>query len=223
MLITKKRDATKQAIMNACPTCKGQGCRECALAIEYINLWSNAGIPVAYWDYSLNSFTGDVNFKNKIEEYTKNIDKLYIAGKSYAFVGKFGVGKTFAACEVLKSALIKRYTALYTTMNEIIDMLISGGEKYEFKQKVLHHDFLVIDELDSRYLPNSDNGKELFATNLEVIIRTRFQHRLPIIFCSNNSSLNELFDGLFGQAFGSLFAENLITIPAGGRDLRQKQ
>jgi DNA replication protein DnaC len=135
-------------------------------------------------------------------------------------MGVHGLGKTFGACEILKGAMAKKYTCKYTTMSEIVDMIIS--KDYEFKTHLLHSDFLVIDEFDSRYIPTSDRGKDVFGSNLENIIRTRFQNDMPIIFCTNNTNgMQEIFDDTFQQTFKSLFAEsNLISISVGGTDLR---
>jgi DNA replication protein DnaC len=220
MKIKKRQEIVKQNIKDNCLSCFGNGCKECAAKLEKINLWSKAGIPPLYWDFSLQTFNGDVNFKEKIKEYINNLDQIYINGKSYSFVGRFGVGKTWGANEILKAASVKGYTSKYTTMAEIISILLSN-EGYNFKNEILDADFLCVDEIDTRFLPNSDLGKEMFGSNIENIIRTRFQHKLPIFFCSNNTSLKELFDGLFGQALDSLFTQSLIEIPVGGIDLRK--
>ena len=222
MQAEKKQLIARKAIMDACQTCKGQGCRDCAARVESINAWSTAGIPVSYWDYSLQTFAGDLDFKRRVESMANNIDKLYTIGKSFAFIGVHGVGKTFGACEVLKAALTKNYTVRYTTMNEIVDMVTAKEDRYEFKQGLLLADFIVLDEFDSRYIPTTDRGKEMFGTNLEYIIRTRLQNKLPIIFCTNNTSgLSDVFDGAFEMTFSSLFSKsNIIDIVAGGGDLR---
>lgn len=219
MRITRKAELARKIIMDACLVCKGQGCKSCAQKVERVNVLSGSCIPVAYWDYEFKTFKGDDNFKAHLENYIKSIDKLYNEGKSLALVGRHGVGKTFGACEILKTAISHRYTAKYTTMSEIVDMILF--KDYEFKAALLHSDFLVIDEFDSRYIPTSDRGKETFGANLENIIRTRFQNKMPVIFCTNNSSLNDVFDDTFKQTFDSLFAESNITVIAvGGVDLR---
>lgn len=221
MQIEKKQQAAKKAIMDACLTCRGYGCRDCASKVECINVWSKAGIPVSYWSYDMQTFKGDNTIKTRIENCIKTIDLLYTDGRSFAFSGKYGTGKTFSACEIIKTALRKGYTCKYTTMSEIVDMVVSKEERYEFKQWLLLADFLVIDEFDSRHIPTSDRGKEVFGANLENVIRTRFQNKLPIFFCTNNASLDDVFDGTFQQTFSSLFADsNLIQVPFGGVDLR---
>lgn len=219
MRVTKKAELARKLIKDNCQTCRGFGCKDCMQKIERINAFSAACIPVAYWDYNLKTFGGDDNFRKHIENYIKDLNKLYADGKSLALVGRHGVGKTFGACEILKAAVLQKYVAKYTTMSEIVDIILS--KDYEFKVSLLHSDVLVIDEFDSRYIPTSDRGKETFGANLENIIRTRFQNKLPIIFCTNNSSLNEVFDDTFKQTFDSLFSEsNLTVIAVGGIDLR---
>jgi DNA replication protein DnaC len=221
MVVQKKIEAAKQAIMNACATCRGQGCRVCAKKVERVNVWANAGIPVAYWTYSLQTFTGDAAYKTKLESLLKSVDAIYDSGKLYAFTGKYGVGKTFGACEILKNALARGYVGRYTTMSEVVDMIMAREERFDFKQSLLLSDFIVVDEFDSRYIPSTDRGKDVFGSTLENIIRSRLHHKLPIIFCTNNSSLGEVFDGTFEQTFDSLFsANNVVNIPVGGVDLR---
>lgn len=219
MRVIKKAELARKIVKDACPICRGHGCKNCVQAVERINAFSGACIPIAYWDYDFQTFRGDDHFKVHLESYIKSLDKLYIEGKSLALIGRHGVGKTFGACEILKAAIALKYNTKYTTMSEIVDMILS--KNYDFKLSLLHSDFLVIDEFDSRYIPTSDRGKETFGANLENIIRTRFQNKLPIIFCTNNSSLNDVFDDTFEQTFDSLFSKsNLTVISVGGVDLR---
>lgn len=223
-LATKHIERIKE-IQGLCRTCKGYGCRACALRVEIINSYFRSAIPIKYWDLKLENFPGDPMFKEWIKNNTtvEKIKEFYKQGISLVFTGKYGVGKTFAACEILKKAAIQlKYTVKYTTMSEIVDFALSKDDRYEFKMNLLNVDFLCIDEVDSRYIPSSDRGQDLFGTNLENIIRTRFQNNLPTFFCTNNSSLNDVFNGAFSQTFESLFSQaELKTIPVGGIDLRK--
>lgn len=221
MQIQRKQEIAKKAIMDACLTCNGQGCRDCAAQVERINVLSNAGIPVAYWDYSLKSFAGDEKFKQKIIELASSVDKIYSIGKSIVLMGPLGIGKTFGGIEILKSAVVRGHTILYTTIHEIIDMLLSKEDRYNFKNLLLNSQYVMIDEFDTRHMPSTEYAKEIFGENLESIIRSRFQNKLPIIFSTNNSSMENMFDGPFREVFNSLFTKNnLIIIPVGGKDLR---
>lgn len=221
MQATKKQELVKKEIMNACTSCRGHGCKTCAAKVERINLLANAGIPVKYWQYELDTFPGDENFKAYLTSILTKINELYKGGMSIALTGKYGVGKTFGACSILKKALTNGYTCKYTTISEIINMVFAKTESFDFKYALLNVDFLCIDEFDARFIPTADRGKEVFGVNLEDVIRTRLQNELPIIFCTNNSHLSEVFDGTFGLAFNSLFSDsNVKHIAVGGVDLR---
>ncbi len=224
-MVQKKYEIAKKAIMDNCNTCHGHGCRHCISDIEKINNWTNASIPVLYWDYTLDTFNGDTNFKEVIKQLISTVDKLYADGSVLIFNGKYGVGKTWAGTELLKTAISKKYTAKYTSMSEIVNILLSKDvDKYIFNQKLLYSDLIFIDEVDSRFMPNTENGMNIFGTMMENIIRTRLQNRLPLILSTNNSNINEIFDGIFGQTFNSLFAsKNIMHIPVGGIDLRNQQ
>lgn len=218
----KKRELVKKSIMDSCPTCVGQGCRECASKLERINKWASVGIPVAYWNYSINTFSGDEHFKAKIVDMAENIDEVYADGKSYAFVGKFGIGKTFGATYLLKAAINSGYTCKYTTMNEIIEVALSKDQdKYSFRYDILNADFCVIDEMSNRFISASSNAQELFGSNLEYLIRSRLQNNLPTFFCTNDIEITDTFGGNFEGVFSSLFSgSNLEVVHIAGQDLR---
>jgi DNA replication protein DnaC len=221
MRIVKKQEAVRKAIIDSCKLCSGNGCRNCANKVEHINKLASAGIPALYWNLSMQTFAGNEMLKKKIANYVNTIDDIYIAGKVLVFMGGMGTGKTFGGIEILKAATNKNYTILYTTFTEIIDMLLSKTENLIFKNLLLATDYVMIDELDTRYMSSSERAREIYGANLEYIIRTRMQNGLPMIFCTNNSDL-DLFDGIFGEALGSLLSQKHVEItPVGGLDLRQ--
>jgi DNA replication protein DnaC len=221
-MLQRKQELARKAIVDACATCKGHGCRHCSSAVMKINGWANSGIPVIYWDYTMETFNGDIALKNVIEKQVKEIELLYNNGSILVFGGKYGVGKTWAGTELLKTALVNKYTAQYTSMSDLVNTMLSKDiEKYSFHQKLLYSDFVFIDEVDARFIPSNENGMNMFGTMMENIIRTRLQNKLPIIMATNNSDINEVFDGTFGQVFNSLFSsKSVISIPVGGIDLR---
>ena len=61
-----------------------------------------------------------------IEDFSEklNIDELYNGGKSLAFIGTLGTGKTFAATSILKKALVSSYSAYYANMSDIISSIL---------------------------------------------------------------------------------------------------
>lgn len=224
MRVIRKAELARQVIKDACLTCKGYGCKDCSLKIEHINGLVRAAIPNEYWNYSLDTFNGHPTFIETIVKYSKNIDKLYVDGTSLMFSGKFGVGKTFGAIYLLKAAINSSYSSRYTTMNEIIEMAISKAEeKFAFRQTLLNIDFCVIDEVSTRFISSSSNAQELFGSNLEYIIRTRFQNKLPTIICTNDLDTKDIFGGAFEEVFSSIFSHNnLVIVPVAGQDLRKQ-
>ncbi len=83
-------------------------------------------------------------------------------------------------------------------------------------------DFLVIDELDSRFFP-SDAQKELFSSIYENIFRYRSHNTLPTIICTNetNNILN-VFHGPAVQSITSLNNQYLTIYPVAGVDFRKR-
>lgn len=223
MQILRKLEAAKKAIMSACNTCKGHGCRDCIKKVESINVWADAGIPVLYWDLNINTFNGDAHFKNTVKNILSDIDKLYNNGDILVFSGSHGTGKTWAGAEILKFAASNKYTIQYASMSEIVTILLSKDyDKYSFNHKLLYSDIIFIDEVDGRFMPSSENGMNIFGAMIENIVRTRIQNKLPILLATNNSQINDVFDGSFKKTFSSLFSlKNLINIPVGGTDLRK--
>jgi DNA replication protein DnaC len=140
-------------------------------------------------------------------------------------VGHPGTGKTFAACSILKRAVLpstgekNSFSAFYTTMADAVSKILSSSG-YEFRSLVKYYDFMVIDELDPRFFP-SQNSMELYGNHLENILRTRVQNKLPTIMCTNSEDVNQIFSGEFGRTFQSLVSQYVRVIRAGGKDVRK--
>lgn len=220
MEIQRKVEIVKKSIQEKC-ACQGYGCAQCAAKVERVLLYSSAGIPNEYWRYAMSSYDGDEHFKTFVTTKMNNIDDMYNVGQSYAFVGNLGVGKTFGSCEILKAGLVNKYDCCYTFMTEVVDMITNRETRFAFKQRIQSCDFLVIDEFDRRHVPHSDVGAEMFGATIESIIRMRFHHKLPTLFCSNSSTIQDVFTGIFGETFNSLFTGNVKEILVSGKDLRK--
>ena len=121
---------------------------------------------------------------------------------------------------ILKSAIKKGYTAYYTTAIDILNEIVKK-DSYLFRDLLKKVDFLVIDELDSRFFP-SDSSKELFSSIYENIFRTRSHNLLPTIICTNetNGILN-VFYGAAVNAISSLNKQYLKIYPIAGKDFRK--
>jgi DNA replication protein DnaC len=204
-------------------SCSGEGCSICLSQVGRVQRYAKADIPIDYWLLAFKDFQGDKNFKNLIKTKLADIDSVYDEGKSLAFVGNLGVGKTFAACSLLKMAIIKDYTAQYTTMSYIINNILSNDISTASYLKQLNEiDFLAIDEFDERYVFPSEKTEILFGSNLEYILRTRFQNKLPTILCSNTEDIDSVLSSEFSRAFKSLRSKYMDVVYVSGKDFRKE-
>ena len=222
MIPDNKLNRTLEKIKKSCE-CEGKGCSTCLSKIGRVQRYAKAGVPIDYWLLAFKDFQGDKNFKNFIKEKLKDIHSTYDEGRSMAFVGNLGVGKTFAACSILKLAIINDYTAQYTTMSYIINNILSNDVSTASYLKQLNElDFLVIDEFDERYVFPSEKTEILFGSNLEYILRTRFQNKLPTILCSNTEDIDTVLSYEFSNAFKSLRSRYMDLVYVSGKDFRKE-
>lgn len=223
MIPRKKLDRKKEQVKEACKMCSGDSCIKCEAASSRLDKYSLANIPVEYWSKSFKDFEGDPNFKKTIKSRIENIDSLYDNGKSLIFAGNLGTGKTYTACCILKLAIANRYSALYTTMADVVaNMLSSQMDTSKYYEELIGKDFLVIDEFSSHWIFPSEKAEQLFGTSLEYVLRTRFQNQLPTILCSNDNDLDSIFGGFFAKSFKSLRSRHVDVLIVGGKDYRRK-
>jgi DNA replication protein DnaC len=186
------------------------------------NRYYESNIPMAYWDLEMNRFEGPKELLNIYNRVIENISLFYREGKSLCLAGANGIGKTSTATNILKQACQRNYNSLYTTLSDIVSVLIDSpyDSKFLARKELMTADFLVCDELDPRWI--SENGADLFARTLESIFRTRQQNKLPTIFCTNSPNPIEAFSGALKQSIGSLMSSTDMVI-AFGDDYRKKQ
>jgi len=188
-----------------------------------INRYAESNIPIEYWDLKMDKdFVGDPRLKQKYDEYVLDIKNSYITGKSICFAGSHGVGKSLTAACILKKACQKGYSCLFTTIENAVSSLIhsSNEDKFLARRELYMVDFLILDELDPRFMAN-DNSIDLFARNLEGIFRTRSQNKLPTIICTNSPNVLEIFNGSLKASIGSLFSGYIEMFPVFGNDHRK--
>lgn len=225
MISIKKIETEKAEVVRQCKKCQGKGCPACWGYAAYIDRMAEAEIPADYWRRSWSDFYGDVNFGKHVQQYIHNINQMYVDGTSLCFVGHPGTGKTFAACAILKRAVMPNtsdpdyFTAFYTTMVDAVNRIMSP-QGPEFRIMTRHWDFMVLDEVDPRFFP-SEGSRDLYGNHLENILRTRVQNKLPTILCTNSEDVNQIFSGEFGRTFQSLVSQFVKVLRAGGKDARK--
>ena len=193
------------------------------LMIEAVTRYANSNIPVDYWYREMTDFTGDRGLLKKYEEITSDMQRSYGHGVRICFAGKHGTGKTMVACNVLKRAVEKGFSALYITLTDVVTLMASNNVdgKYQARQSLLTVDFLVIDEFDPRFM-GSNNAADLYGRILEPTLRTRIQNTLPTILCTNSPNVLAGFSGSLQQSISSLMSL-VKTVPVLGSDYRSKQ
>lgn len=219
-VMEKKKALAKQRLIDACG-CK-DGCVKCTATRVFIDTMADANIPEAYWELSYRNFTGSEHIKTRTEAYLNDIRKSYTEGVSLCYAGSPGTGKTMSACTILKASLKEGFSAYYTTLSDIAFYLADNMYKTTFYHKLVGVDFLCIDEVDSRHFADTESSENFFGRSLERVFRYRIQNRMPIIFATNHTSLNDAFSGQFKKIFESIAAQSVKTIAAVGLDHRIK-
>lgn len=215
MSIQKKKELIKEKIIAE----HGLGTKSTKINM-LIDKMAESNIPVGYWFLTMDKFSGSPKLRDIVEDYTSNLDAYYMQGKSIGFAGNQGTGKTMSSICILKSALKKNYSAYYTAAVDLLSDL-SSDEAYRTRKIVRESDFLVVDELDSRFF-GSDNMKQFFGGRFESVFRHRMHNELPTIICTNETEdILNVFNGAAVQSIGSLMNQYVTIYPVVGKDFRK--
>lgn len=181
----------------------------------------SANIPVKYWELEMNChYIGDSDLLNEYNNLVSDIALMYERGISVCFAGRYGIGKTFVATNILKRALERGYSGLYLNLGDIVSAMKSG-ESYLVRKELVTIDFLVVDEFDPRYM-GSESASDFYGRTLEDILRNRSQNKLPLILCTNHQDPVRSFAGELRESVSSLW--NYVTvIPVLGKDHRPSE
>jgi hypothetical protein len=181
----------------------------------------DSNIPVDYWFRDMHDFSGDKGLLKRYTEITSDIPKSFQEGVRICFAGGHGVGKTMSCVCILKRVVERgQHDALYVNLTDIIHVMTSPDfeTKNEARHRLLNVDFLVIDEVDQRFM-STENAADLFGRILEPIIRTRIQNRMPLLLCTNSPNVVDSFSGSLKESIKSLM--KLVTVqPVLGKDFR---
>ena len=188
---------------------------------QFIDAMADSNIPVSYWMLPMSTFVGSEDIKNTVYSYVANLKQNYNDGQGFVFAGPYGVGKTYGMCSCLKTALKAGYSAYYTSITDMSLYIGSKGTRDEYLRLCTKSDFVAFDEIDSRHIPTSEEGRAFFGSAVEKIIRERVQNKMPTLFATNHESLKPVFDGQYGRAILSLLAPVSKTVTALGLDFRQ--
>jgi DNA replication protein DnaC len=169
-------------------------------------------------------FIGDPNLLKKYNEYVEDIPKRYQTGESFCLAGLHGLGKTMVVTNILKKAVNKGYTGLYTTLSDIVSTITQGSQEDALiaRKELALVNFLVIDEFDNRFT-SSENSSNLYARTLEGVFRTRAANKQPTLMCTNSPNIVESFSGAMKSSIDSLLKGYITMFPVFGIDQRTKE
>lgn len=202
--------------------CSG-ACVKCTKIHAFIDKMYEANIPVGYWFLTMKDFHGAEKLKELYDDYVENLKDRYMEGKALCFAGNQGTGKTMSSICILKVAIKKGFSTYYTTASDVLNNLTNYKGSSELREKLRTVDFLVIDEVDSRFFV-SDSVKELFSGIYENIFRSRAHNMVPTIICTNETEgILNVFHGAGVQSIESLNNQYLTVCPVIGPDFRKKQ
>lgn len=200
----------------------GDACQECTKKFIVIDEMDDANIPVGYWLLTMKNFCGSPKLKEIVEDYISDLKEKYMSGKSLCFSGGQGTGKTMSAICILRAAIKQNFSVYYMTASDLLSDMTDYKNSSELRRKLRQVDFLVIDELDSRFF-TSDSVKELFSGIYENIFRHRAQNMLPTIICTNETGgIDRVFSGQAVHSINSLNSKYLQIVPVAGTDFRKK-
>lgn len=221
MGVENKKDHVKETVKrdHGC----SDVCQRCTRIHSLIDKMYEANIPVGYWFLTMKEFSGAVKLQELYDDYIEHLQDMYMEGKSLCFAGSQGTGKTMTSICILKDAIKKGYSTYYTTASDVLNNLTNYKNSSWLREKLRTVDFLVIDELDSRFFI-SDSVKELFSGIYENIFRFRAHNMLPTIMCTNETEgILKVFHGAGVQSIESLNNQYLTVHPVIGPDFRKKQ
>lgn len=221
MISPRKAEEMKGRVVRKCAACHGRGCPSCYAYCSFIDRMAESDIPADYWMRHMRDWRGDPAFGEWMNGYLSDPVRLFERGRVLCLTGHRGVGKTMAACGLLKAALKQGFKAHYTTLVEVVEQLTSR-EAPSYRRLLKMTDFLAIDEVDQRFF-ESPASRSLYGNHFENVMRLRTQNRLPMVMCTNSEDLDQIFAGEFQKSFASLRAQFMDVRRIGGKDARRKE
>lgn len=164
-------------------------CPQCVQEKRISKIYERAAIPKRFKMKTFENFRTDApaDKRNHAEcfEYARGFREYSELGRCLILVGVPGTGKTHLACAVANVVMNQGYTALFTTVSEMIKRIRSTWSKDsgETEEKVINGlvsvDLLIIDEVGIQY------GTEAEKIQLFEVINRRYEDVKPTIIISN--------------------------------------
>ena len=228
----------KHSLVDDCEKCGGSGFKvvkgskvwsdteecKCLLKFRRYKRYYKSKIPKNYWKITPSNFDGDQKALKQVKRYIDHINNAHKNGLGFLFHGTNGNGKTSLSCIIAKAALDYRFSALYSTFQQILNLIMSSfndDEKKDGVRKLLHEvDFLIIDEVGKEHLKKQVGTGTVFGlVEFEELLRYREGTNRPT-FIVTNLRMREL-ESKYGPSITSLFHGVMKEIEVTGVDKRK--
>lgn len=161
-----------------------------------------SGVPARFlecdfwrWQHAL---PGQRTVWNAVRDYLSNLDIALQTGRSFAFMGQPGTGKTSLAVGMLRHVMQKGGTGCYTTAFEMVGRIRASYQRDadESERDVIRSlsacDLLVIDEI-GRQLDSTHEREQMWR-----VLDARYAGLKPVVLCTNLTA--DQFRALIGSA-----------------------
>ncbi len=222
----QKLEQSRLKIKNKCKICSvsnESSCDTCIVAQKLLQRYYDANVPVDFWFKSMKDFKGDENLADLYKEINNDITAYITKGFSIFLKGRHGTGKSMVSSLILKKIVQAGYNGLYTTLSDIVTVIVNGGNesKFESYRELKMTDFLILDEFDPRFFRSNEASAELYGRILENVVRIRFQNYMPTILITNNADPMKDLGSDLGASISSLISGYARTITVTGPDFRR--
>lgn len=180
-----------------------------------------ANVPRVFWKYTPDDVEHNREvFDEVVAPYIRKVKTAFRHGYGLLFTGDNGVGKTMFTTLVLRRVLRLGLSAYYTTMLGLDHNIKRGFDDKAVRERLdwyLTSDFLAIDELAKEQFKAGDS----FArTQVERILKTRFEEEKPTLLATN-ASMEEL-EGVYGATLTSILDGKYTVVAMEPGDFRAK-
>lgn len=174
----------------------------------------------ALYDFTpidLNAFLQE--FSDKLLQELPNPSR----SRNLLLFGPPGSGKTYSAAAIARRLFVHGFTPYFTTMENLVDCLFNARrdpEAERWRQRYLHADLLVLDEIGYEHHPENNS---YVLSKITEFLRFRFRAKLPVVGTSN-LLITELAE-LYGADNMSIFHEYIkiaVTKPEDHRRIRAR-
>lgn len=179
----------QRVILARCAECEGTrtecGCRT---AYKFACACYEACIPTDFWRVKPEGVTHNVDaFRAVVQAYADRLGKARRKGYGLLLLGDNGVGKTMFLSYVLTQAIMRGWTAYYTTVPQLDYDLKRGFGDQESRDRLdlmLTSDFLALDEMGKEHMGKGETDTWM-RTQVERILKERFDSSLPVLLATN--------------------------------------